>query len=75
MIDMVMTYMAASLRATMAFLLIQPVASSLTYSITWRVVRRAGIGLEGAFLFVLPLEITGIFGREYNKMDYMDKFF
>ena len=69
--------MAASLIAPMASSLIQLVVSSLINATTGKGVRKEGKGQKGGFLplLVAPLILKAVFGRGYNKMDYMDKNF
>ena len=68
--------MAASLIAPMASSLIQLVAS-LINATTGKGVRKEGKEQKGGFLplLVAPLILKAVFGRGYNKMDYMDKNF
>ena len=75
--------MAASLIATMAFSLIQPVASSLVNAITREGVRRTGKGQEGGsfpllartlMIKVLGEGVTRA-GKLHNNMDHMDQNF
>ena len=75
--------MAASLMATLAFLLIQAVVSLLKNTISGKGVTRVGKGKEGEFLSLLELLLrvkvqrkeVRMDGKRYNSTDHKDKSF
>ena len=77
-----MATMAASFIASMAYSLIQPVASSMIITITGKGVMRAAEGQKGGFLLIaIPLKMKVLgkrfrtAGTRYNNIDHLDKIF